>query len=72
MISFEKMQELRESVQEVVSEFNEVSYGKWGSYAYSAGYLESVLVRSMLGMSKKNREAILSDIKRQTKTLQEQ
>lgn len=72
MISFEKMQELRDSIREVVSEFNEASYGKYSSYAYSAGYLESVLVRSMLGMSKKNREAILSDIKRQTKTLQEQ
>jgi len=72
MIDFAKMMERTEAVRKVVKEFSDASYANYGSYSYAAGYLESLLVRGMLDMSKKDREAILKDLTEQTNKLQKE
>jgi hypothetical protein len=72
MIDFAKMMERTEAVRKVVKEFSDASYANYGSYSYAAGYLESLLVRAMLDISKKDREAILKDSTEQTNKLQKE
>ena len=72
MIDFAKMMERTEASRKVVKEFNNASYANYGSYAYSAGYLESLLVQTMNSLSKKDREAVLKELADQTNKLQKE
>ena len=72
MIDFAKMMERTEAVRKVVKEFSDASYANYGSYSYSAGYLESLLVQTMLGLSNKERESILKELTEQTNKLQKE
>lgn len=72
MIDFAKMQERTEASRKVLKEFGDASYANYGSYSYAAGWLESVLVGAMNGMSKKDREYILNGLREQTEKMQKE
>lgn len=72
MIDFAKMQERTEASRKVLKEFGDASYAVYGSYSYAAGWLESVLVGAMNGMSKKDREYILNGLREQTEKMQKE
>ena len=72
MLDFAKMMEQTEQSRKVVKAFGDASYAKYGSYAYSAGYLESLLVQTMNSLSKKDREAVLKELADQTNKLQKE
>ena len=72
MIDFAKMQERTEASRKVLKEFGDASYANYGSYSYAAGWLESVLVSAMNGMSKKDREYILNGLREQTEKMQKE
>ena len=72
MLDFAKMMERTEASRKVVKEFSDASYANYGSYAYSAGYLESLLVQTMNSLSKKDREAVLKELADQTNKLQKE
>ena len=72
MLDFAKMMERTEASRKVVKEFNDAAFANYGSYSYSAGYLESLLVQAMNNMSKKDREAVLKELADQTNKLQKE
>lgn len=72
MLDFAKMMERTEASRKVVKEFSDAAYANYGSYAYGAGYLESLLVQAMNKMSKKDREAVLKELADQTNKLQKE
>ena len=72
MLDFAKMMEQTEQSRKVVKAFGDASYAKYGSYAYSAGYLESLLVQAMNKMSKKDREAVLKELTEQAEKMQKE
>ena len=72
MIDFAKMMERTEANHKVLKEFGDASYAKYGSYGYAAGYLESLLVRALNSMSKKDREIVLNDLIKKTEKLQKE
>ena len=72
MLDFAKMMERTEASRKVVKEFNDAAFANYGSYSYSAGYLESLLVQTMLGLSNKERESILKELTEQTNKLQKE
>ena len=72
MLDFAKMMERTEASRKVVKEFSDAAFANYGSYAYSAGYLESLLVQTMLNLSNKERETILKELTEQTNKLQKE
>ena len=72
MLDFAKMMERTEASRKVVKEFSDAAFANYGSYSYSAGYLESLLVQTMLGLSNKERESILKELAEQTNKLQKE
>jgi len=72
MLDFAKMMEQTEQSRKVVKAFGDAAYAKYGSYSYSAGYLESLLVQAMNNMSKKDRESVLKELAGQAEKLQKE
>ena len=72
MVDFAKMMERTEQNRRALKEFNDAAYANYGSFAYSAGYLESLLVQALNSMSKKDRESVLKDLAKQTEKLQKE
>ena len=62
MNDFATMMERTAATRKVMQEFSFAAYAKYGSDSYTAGYIESVLVRAMNNMSKKDRDMILNDL----------
>ena len=62
MNDFATMMERTAATRKVMQEFSCAAYAKYGSDSYTTGYLESVLVRAMNNMSKKDRDMILNDL----------
>ena len=62
MNDFANMMERNAATRKVMQEFSCAAYAKYGSDSYTAGYLESVLVRAIANMSKKDRDMILIDL----------
>ena len=69
-MDFAKIQARHKEIRDTLKEFTDVSREVYGSHSYAAGYLESLLVQSMLGMSKSQREMILRDLNRSIESLQ--
>jgi len=55
-------EKLIDLVEDVMLEFGDAAYAKYGSHAFTAGYLESVLKGAIVNMSKRDREMILNDL----------
>ena len=72
MVDFATMMERTEQHRRALTEFHDAAYANYGSFAYSAGYLESLLVQALNSMSKKDRESVLKDLAKQTEKLQKE
>ena len=72
MIDFAKMQERTEACRKATKALSDASMAKYGSYSYSSGYLESVLVQAMLNMSNKDRERIIKELTEQAEKMQKE
>ena len=58
------------TVQQAVDEFNQIAFKKHGGYAFSAGYLGSMLVGLMADPTPYNMEMTLRHIRKDTKEMQ--
>jgi len=72
MMSFEKMLVETKLSNEAVDGLNNASLGAYGSHAYAAGYLGSMLVRAMNEMPKHRRAEFRQILAQQTKELEKQ
>lgn len=72
MRNIDQMLEQRKQTRETLRRFNEAAIAVHGSYAYSAGYMESVLAEALSNLSKLDRESVLKDLAKQTERLQKE
>lgn len=57
-------------VKLALNKLSEISYKKFGSYSYVAGFQEGMLGQMMCCLSKKDKEMFLSQIKEKTMILE--
>ena len=72
MIDFAKMQERTLACRAATKALSDASMAKYGSYSYSSGYFESMMVQAMLNMTKKQREAAINELLAQAEKLQKE